>query len=161
MKLLLRFDGACSNNGRPNARASYGWEVLDEAGNVIGHGSGRCGGLQTNNVAEYEGLIAGLEWIQAQPTRPTELRIEGDSRLVLMTLTLRWEVKKKHLRLFRNRVRQLLSVIGCRWSVKWIPRHANQSADALSRRADSIYDDDVEVQAHLDVELDRRLARDD
>lgn len=133
-ELRVGFDGACADNGRADAVASYGWHVTDaETGGLVAEGSGRCVGVQTNNVAEYAGLVAALEWVGCLARRPDRLLIRGDSRLVIETLCGRWRCKKPHLVELRDRAVRLLKRLGCEWDAEWIPRAHNAKADSLSR----------------------------
>lgn len=131
-ELRIRFDGGCSDNGKSGAVATYGWVVTDATTNeVVAKGSGRCPpGPQTNNLAEWWGLVAAVEWVRCLARRPT-LTIEGDSKLVIETLTGRWRCKKSHLRTLRERV--LAALAPMEWEARWIPRGENHEADALSR----------------------------
>ena len=69
----------------------------------------------TNNEAEYQALIAGLqnlvkrvEGAGADPKRFT-LKVHGDSRLILKQVYGTWRVKAEHLRSYRDRARELSS----------------------------------------------------
>jgi ribonuclease HI len=131
--VTIRFDGACTNNGRSNAQGSFGWVVISE-GRVIGHGRGYCtGSKHTNNVAEYQALIAALQWVYESGMCPEKLLMEGDSKLVVKTVSGSWRVKKPHLRELRDEIRDLLRRLKCRWGIKWIPRSANWQCDELSK----------------------------
>ena len=135
MKITLRFDGGCSGNGTARARGTFGWQVLDENHRLIGEGHGSCQGEhQTNNIAEYVGLIDGLRWISCLRPRVSEVLIEGDSKLVLETVNGRWDCKKDHLKKLRNEALNFLSGLNCEWSVQWIPRERNGACDELTRR---------------------------
>lgn len=135
MEITLRFDGACSNNGLPNARGTYGWQAFDANNKLVGEGYGDCDGRfgHTCNVAEYDGLIAGLQWLQCLCPRVSELVIEGDSQLVIQTVIGNWRCKKEHIGRLRDEAQQLLSRLDCTWSAEWIPREHNTDCDALTR----------------------------
>ncbi len=131
--LTLRFDGACSNNGRVNAKASWGWMVFDQDNRLIAKGKGVSKHLiQTNNTAEYEALIVGLRWLSCL-TQIDTLRIEGDSKLVLETLIGNWRIKKNHIRELRETAYAILGRMDTTWEVNWIPREQNSECDAISR----------------------------
>jgi probable phosphoglycerate mutase len=88
-------------------------------------------GRATNNVAEYRGLIAGLEMArELDPTAALEVRM--DSRLVIEQMAGRWKVKHvdmKPLALAASRLRPATVI----WT--WVPRELNKAADALVNRA--------------------------
>ena len=135
MRYRLRFDGRCDDNGGPGVFAAYGWEVCDLAtGSPVARGSGAVDGpVHTNNVAEYEGLVAALHWLSCLAVPPEYLLVEGDSQLVVNTVSLAWKCKKPHLAALRDAARRLLAEIGCEWEAAWIAREANEAADGLSR----------------------------
>ena len=88
-------------------------------------------GRATNNVAEYRGLIAGLEMArELDPTAVLEVRM--DSRLVIEQMAGRWKVKHadmKPLALAAARLRPATVI----WT--WVPRELNKVADRLVNRA--------------------------
>lgn len=146
--LKLYFDGACEPVN-PGGTASYGWLVKNEAGKIIlsgfeiiGSGNG-----MTNNVAEYSGLIAGLEKI-TEINKKERLEIFGDSSLVCNMVSKKWGYKKTksgkivgwlphheapHLKILLDKVLSILN--GREFSISWIPREENHEADALSKKA--------------------------
>ncbi len=63
-------------------------------------------GSTTNNVAEYEALIAGLEAAREFPSRA--VRVRADSMLVIEQLKGKWRVKQAHLRPLHSRALGLL-----------------------------------------------------
>lgn len=132
-RLRIRFDGSCSNNGTSQAKAAYGWQVHDLApGRELASGSRRSkNAIQTNNVAEWEGLIAAIQWVRSQGLNWCHLLIQGDSRLVIQTLTRKWKAKQPHLATLRDKALSLLK--GMKWDASWIPRTSNKEADTLSR----------------------------
>jgi ribonuclease HI len=136
MRAVLYFDGACWPN--PGGQASYGWHLreLDNEANLIGAGTGAVNGpVRSNNVAEWTALLRGLEWVVSFVPDLQHLRIRGDSLLVILALTGRWNLHKPYLKSIRKSCRELLREIGCPWRAEWIPRHQNATADALACRA--------------------------
>lgn len=135
--ILIQFDGACSNNGRSNAKGSYGWVAFHEDGTQAGHGQGWCSGERhSNNIAEYQALIKALEWLVQSGLRPDKVIIEGDSKLVINCVMGRWKTNMIHLRLLRSEVRGLLADLECPCHFRWIPRWKNQLCDDLSKTPD-------------------------
>ena len=126
---VIEADGA--SRGNPG-HASYGTvvrnmntgEVVVELGGVLGHA--------TNNFAEYNGLIAGLEAVAAlDPEAIVEVRM--DSKLVVEQMSGRWKIKSPDMRELAVRARQILPVGNVTYT--WIPREDNKHADALANEA--------------------------
>ncbi len=127
-RLVISADGG--SRGNPG-RAAYGVVVQDaETGEVL-DSEGLTIGIETNNVAEYSGLIAGLEIAKAlAPAAAVEVRM--DSKLVIEQMAGRWKIKHpamKELALRAGRLRP------GRVSWTWVPRAENKAADALLNAA--------------------------
>jgi broad specificity phosphatase PhoE/ribonuclease HI len=125
--LVVEADGG--SRGNPGV-AGYGAVVRDaDTGRVLVERAGPLG-QRSNNVAEYEGLIAGLEAAAAlAPGADVEVRM--DSKLVVEQMAGRWKIKHPDMRELALRARDLLSGLGkVRWT--WVPREANRAADRLS-----------------------------
>ena len=89
-------------------------------------------GRATNNVAEYRGLIAGLE--EAAKLGATEVAVSMDSKLVVEQMSGRWKVKHPDLAELHEQARALASRFD-RISYAWIPRAQNSHADRLANEA--------------------------
>ena len=89
-------------------------------------------GRATNNVAEYRGLIAGLE--VAAELHATEVAVSMDSKLVVEQMSGRWRVKHPDLAELNAQARALASQFE-RVSYQWIPRADNSHADRLANEA--------------------------
>ena len=93
-------------------------------------------GLASNNVAEYSGLIAGLEGVlRLAPDADVEVRM--DSKLVVEQMAGRWQIKHEDMRRLAAQARALVRQIadaGGRVRYTWIPRADNAAADALSNK---------------------------
>jgi ribonuclease HI len=128
MKVVVHVDGGARGNPGPAAAAavlsSPDGEVLDEAAETIGHA--------TNNVAEYRGLLLGLE--RAKRLGATEVDVINDSELVAHQVTGRYKVKHPDMKPLHA---QALTALGDfeRWSIRPVPRSANADADALVNQA--------------------------
>lgn len=87
----------------------------------------------TNNVAEYEGLILGLQLAILKDV--AHLRVEGDSMLVINQMKGSWKINYEHLRLLHQKARELCALIpgGCEFY--HIYRDKNKRADALANEA--------------------------
>jgi ribonuclease H / adenosylcobalamin/alpha-ribazole phosphatase len=127
-RLIVEADGGARGNPGP---AAYGAVVRDAQTDELLAAEGLPIGWATNNVAEYRGLIAGLEMArQVDPNAAVEVRM--DSKLVIEQMAGRWKIKHpdmKPLALRAARLRPATVV----WS--WVPREANKAADALVNRA--------------------------
>jgi ribonuclease H / adenosylcobalamin/alpha-ribazole phosphatase len=126
--LIVEADGGARGNPGP---AAYGAVVRDAQTSQVLAAEGLPIGRATNNVAEYRGLIAGLEMArELDPTAALEVRM--DSKLVIEQMAGRWKVKHtdmKVLALEANRLRPATVT----WT--WVPRELNKAADALVNRA--------------------------
>ena len=89
----LYFDGASRGNGSTNQTAGCGWYIkYDNTDNTDIAPSGGYKFLDnaTNNEAEYSGLISGLEALSGTDQ---EIKVYGDSKLVIEQMKNNWKVK--------------------------------------------------------------------
>jgi ribonuclease H / adenosylcobalamin/alpha-ribazole phosphatase len=121
-------DGASRGNPGP---AALGAVVLDPAGNVRHRASERIG-IATNNVAEYRGLIAGLESALALGARRVEVRM--DSELIVRQAIGRYRVKNPGLIPYHRRLLNLRAQFD-EVVFRHVPRAENKVADALANKA--------------------------
>jgi ribonuclease H / adenosylcobalamin/alpha-ribazole phosphatase len=129
VKVIVEADGGSRGNPGPAGYGSVVWSadrsiVLAEAKQAIGQA--------TNNVAEYRGLIAGLE--EAANLHATEVAVSMDSKLVIEQMAGRWKVKHPDLAELNAQARSLASRFD-RISYAWIPRAENSHADRLANEA--------------------------
>jgi probable phosphoglycerate mutase len=92
VKARLSTDGGARGNPGP---AAYGYVLESEDGHVL-DARGEAIGVATNNVAEYRGLIAGLE--KALELGVAELEVVSDSELVVRQMEGDYRVKNETLR---------------------------------------------------------------
>src|SRR3972149_12032916 len=121
-------DGA--SRGNPG-RAAMGAVIIDPTGKVR-HEVSEAIGVTTNNVAEYRGLIAGLEAALALGARRVEARI--DSELIVRQAIGRYKVKNPGLIPPHNRPLALRSRFD-EVVFRHVPRTQNKRADALANQA--------------------------
>ena len=127
-QLIVEADGGSRGNPGP---AAYGAVVRDAQTSRVLAAEGMPIGRATNNVAEYRGLIAGLEMArELDPAAGLEVRM--DSKLVIEQMAGRWKIKHadmKPLALQAARLRPATVT----WT--WVPRELNKAADTLVNRA--------------------------
>jgi probable phosphoglycerate mutase len=89
-------------------------------------------GVQTNNVAEYTGVVRALALASELGAREVVLLL--DSKLIVEQLTGRWRVKDAKLIPLWETARRTLRTFD-RWSAAHVPRAQNSLADALANEA--------------------------
>jgi ribonuclease HI len=133
-RLVIEADGG--SRGNPGV-AGYGALVRDpETGRVLIEMAEPLG-KQSNNVAEYSALLAGLRAVvDLDPSADVVARM--DSKLVVEQMSGRWKIKHEDMRRLALEARDLCAEIsdaGGSVSFEWIPREKNKAADALSNDA--------------------------
>ncbi|HEX9604604.1 MAG TPA: ribonuclease HI family protein [Myxococcales bacterium] len=121
-------DGAARGNPGP---AGAGAVVLDGEGRVLAR-LGRFLGKQTNNVAEYQGLLLGLRRARQMGAREVEVR--ADSQLLVRQLQGKYAVKNEVLKRLHEEALALLRSFD-RYELLHVPREQNALADEMSNRA--------------------------
>ena len=127
-RLIVEADGG--SRGNPG-RAAYGALIRDAESLTVLAAEGLPIGVATNNVAEYRGLVAGLEMARALDAEAA-VEVRMDSKLVIEQMAGRWKIKHpdmKPLALEASRVRPAEVT----WT--WVPREENKAADALVNMA--------------------------
>ncbi|MFQ5683649.1 MAG: ribonuclease HI family protein [Candidatus Binatia bacterium] len=125
---LLMVDGAARGNP---GEAGCGAAICDETGTVLKE---LCQylGHTTNNVAEYEGLLMGLEGVLRLGGR--RLRVQSDSELLVRQLTGIYRVKDDKLKRLYERALPLLHRLDT-YRIIHVRRENNKLADRLANRA--------------------------
>ena len=95
-------------------------EVIEEAGESIG--------VATNNVAEYRALLLGIQ--RARAHGAGEVKLLGDSELVVRQVQGRYKVKDANLRTYHAEVREALKALEA-WSIDHVRREQNADADRI------------------------------
>ena len=128
MRVIVHVDGGARGNPGPAAAAAVvsdpDGQVLDEAAEVLG--------VATNNVAEYRGLLLGLQ--RAQELGATEIDVINDSELVAKQVNGEYKVKHPDMKPLHAAAREALGHFE-RWSMRSVPRAQNADADALVNQA--------------------------
>lgn len=121
-------DGGSRGNPGP---ASYGVVIRDPRGEVVAKLK-KYIGRTTNNVAEYYGLIAALDYAQQHAIRA--LRVESDSELLVRQMQGRYKVKSPELRPLFERARKMAQAFES-FRIEHVYRERNAEADALANEA--------------------------
>ena len=119
------FDGGARSNPGP---AGYGVYIVDDLGNVLAELHGSLG-ITTNNIAEYNGLIAALQWAVDHDLR--RLAVKGDSQLIIEQMRGNYKVKNEGLKPLHLKARMLVMQIGD-VTFEHVRREHNKEADRLS-----------------------------
>lgn len=128
-RVVVEADGGSRGNPGP---AGYGAVVKDaDTGEVLAERK-RALGIETNNVAEYRGLIAGLTAARELGARHVAVRC--DSKLVVEQMKGTWQVKNDALRVLAREAVALCSAFDD-VTFDWIPRERNKHADRLANEA--------------------------
>jgi ribonuclease H / adenosylcobalamin/alpha-ribazole phosphatase len=129
-RLIVEADGGSRGNPGP---AGYGALVRDaDTGRVLAERAASVG-RATNNVAEYGGLVAGLQAaLDLDPTASVEVRM--DSKLVVEQMSGRWKIKHPDMQQLALQAQKIARQLGdVRYT--WVPRAQNGAADALANSA--------------------------
>jgi ribonuclease H / adenosylcobalamin/alpha-ribazole phosphatase len=129
VKVVIEADGGSRGNPGP---AGYGAVVHTADRETVLAESKQAIGRATNNVAEYRGLIAGLE--DGVKLGASEAEVFMDSKLVVEQMSGRWKVKHPDLIELHAQARKLAARFE-RISYTWMPRERNKHADRLANEA--------------------------
>jgi ribonuclease HI len=133
---VIRTDGAARGNP---GQASLGVVLIDasrpDAREPLAQPDASISeylGIQTNNVAEYTGVLRGLALAAELGAREVHLLL--DSKLIVEQLAGRWRVKDAKLIPLHIQARRFLSGLSS-WTAAHVPRAQNAAADALANEA--------------------------
>jgi len=129
VKVVIEADGGSRGNPGP---AGYGAVVRSADRSTVLAETKQAIGVATNNVAEYQALMAGLD--DAVKLGATEAEVFMDSKLVVEQMSGRWKVKHPDLIDLHAQARKLASRFD-RISYAWVPRDQNSHADRLANEA--------------------------
>jgi ribonuclease HI len=121
-------DGGSRGNPGP---ASYGGVIRDPKGDIVAKLKKYIGRM-TNNVAEYYGLIAALDYVQSQGIKL--LRIESDSELLVKQMRGLYKVRSPELQPLYERARKMAAALES-FRIDHVYREQNREADALANEA--------------------------
>jgi ribonuclease HI len=134
MMFTIFADGGARGNPGPAGAGAY---ITDESGKEVVSVSVFLG-VRTNNYAEYEAIILGLEKlldiIALEPSEPVDVLVCMDSELVIKQLRGEYKVKHPDMKTQFARVAPLISAFR-KVSFKHVPREKNKDADRLANEA--------------------------
>ncbi|MGH3486374.1 MAG: bifunctional RNase H/acid phosphatase, partial [Actinopolymorphaceae bacterium] len=125
--LIVEADGGSRGNPGP---AAFGALVRDATSKAVLAEAADAIGTATNNVAEYRGLIAGLQ-LAREVDAEAAVEVRMDSKLVVEQMAGRWKIKHPDMRQLAMAARRLVPA-----AITWthVPRERNAAADALLNR---------------------------
>jgi len=132
--VTVYFDGLCEPHN-PGGIATYGFvvyvngEKVHEGHGVVGEGKG-----MSNNVAEFSGLAAALEWLLVRGYQKDKIVVRGDSQLAINLINGVWSARGGLYYPYYLKATELASKFS-NISFEWVPRARNEEADDLSRKA--------------------------
>jgi len=126
--MFLYVDGAAAGNPGPAGAAA----VLKDADGDTLLEKARAFGPATNNVAEYQALVLGLE--MAAPLQPDILTVRTDSELMVRQLAGQYKVRAPNLKPLYRKVQRLLEPFKS-VEIEHIQRGKNAEADRLAHKA--------------------------
>ena len=121
-------DGGSRGNPGP---AAYGVVIRDARGEIVAKLK-KYIGQNTNNVAEYFGLIAALDYAETRGIR--SLRVESDSELLVKQMRGQYKVRSADLRPLFERARKMAQSLES-FRIDHVFREQNREADALVNQA--------------------------
>jgi probable phosphoglycerate mutase len=129
LRVVVEADGG--SRGNPGL-AGYGAVVREAGTGEVLLERAETIGVATNNVAEYSGLIAGLQ--AAADLGAAQVDVRMDSKLVVEQMAGRWQIKHPGLRPLAAQAAALVRRFDA-VTYTWIPRERNKHADALANAA--------------------------
>ncbi len=128
MRVTVHVDGGARGNPGPAAAAA----VVHGSDGTLLAADARTLGVASNNVAEYQGLLLGLEL--ARGLGANEVEVVNDSELVAKQINGAYKVKHPAMRpLYLDALSALRAF--AQWSIRSVPRAQNAQADALVNAA--------------------------
>ncbi|WP_327413709.1 bifunctional RNase H/acid phosphatase [Streptomyces sp. NBC_01233] len=128
-RFVVEADGGSRGNPGP---AGYGAVVLDPATGETLAERAEYIGVATNNVAEYKGLIAGLNAAR-ELASDAQILVRMDSKLVVEQMSGRWKIKHPDMKPLAAEAAKILP--RAQVTYEWIPREKNKHADRLANEA--------------------------
>jgi probable phosphoglycerate mutase len=127
-EVIAHIDGASRGNPGP---AAYAVVMESSDGSKLA-GFSACLGRATNNVAEYQALLAALEY--ALSNHHLRVHVQTDSELLACQIEGVYKVKSPGLKPLQKRAQQMIARLES-FSIQHVPREQNHEADRLANRA--------------------------
>ncbi|XP_057250789.1 uncharacterized protein LOC130591477 [Beta vulgaris subsp. vulgaris] len=124
----LQVDGSATKSG-----SGAGLVILPSIGDKMEYAV-KFDFLASNNEAEYEALILGLQICITSGAQ--NILAKSDSQLIVGQVSGEYEAKEDNMRMYLNKTRQLIQKLTS-FKIQHFPRSENQQADALARMASS------------------------
>ncbi|OHA58830.1 MAG: hypothetical protein A2571_00390 [Candidatus Vogelbacteria bacterium RIFOXYD1_FULL_44_32] len=135
LKIILNTDGGARGNPGP---AGVGAVIYDENKKVVAIAS-KYIGETTNNEAEYQAVLLGLDLIKknfsAEQIKSAEVELRVDSELIARQLAGKYKVKEDRLRVYHTQIKEILKTDFPNFKITEIRREQNKEADALANEA--------------------------
>lgn len=131
---LMQFDGAANPNPGPASSGAVLWSPMDFDGKRTPiFESGKYLGRATNNIAEVQGLLLGLQIAAMRGAR--ELLIEGDSELIIFQQTRKYKVSDKNLKVWWANIQAaMMDETSFDWiAIRQVRREHNERADSITK----------------------------
>jgi len=131
---LIQFDGAANPNPGPASAGAILWSPPDIEGKRRPvFESGKYLGKATNNIAEVQGLVLGLEIAAMRGAR--EILIEGDSELIIFHQTGKYRVSDKNLKVWWSIAQAaMMDETAFDWiAIRQVRREFNERADSITK----------------------------
>lgn len=129
LKFIIEADGGSRGNPGP---AAYGCLIRNFETREIIFQEGKFIGTQTNNFAEYSGLIRALEKC-FELDSDAEIQVFMDSKLVVEQMSGNWKIKHENMKALVNKAKSAFPQNNVTYN--WIPREENLIADSLLNEA--------------------------
>ena len=128
-KISIFTDGGSRGNPGPSA---YGFVIKKDEKDL--HKEGKVLGITTNNVAEYNGVLASLTWLENHREHllhVSEINFFMDSLLLCQQLKGIYKIKKPHLVAIMHKIRETEGELGVHFTYTHVYREKNKEADAM------------------------------
>lgn len=118
------------SRGNPG-EAAYGF-VISDTNNKVLIEEGKRIGINTNNVAEYSGIMEALRWLEqnSKIEAPT-IEVFMDSKLAIEQLSGNWKIKNENLRSLYYTIKTLERVLNANVTYSHVRREYNKEADRM------------------------------
>ncbi|MEX0887399.1 MAG: ribonuclease HI family protein [Phycisphaeraceae bacterium] len=153
MNCTIHIDGGARGNPGP---AGAGVVIRDDDQGKVIHEAGYFLGANTNNVAEYQGLLRALEL--AHELAPSSVQFFSDSELLVRQILGEYRVKAPGLKPLHDRAKALIGRLAD-YEIQHIPREQNARADELANKAIDACRDVVVLDMHGWGETEAKAAR--